>query len=163
MVNFTETKLYAVWISSVNKVRDAFSKNRNKRTADARVEREADSPPCSRRSLQVKRPSSIGPPSLLQISCKALCQNHQHLTAGHLNDLPCDIVQCIFDEFVAKDDLTLPVLQLFRKQSIYDFIVSDMPELGEDWLTVLNTAPLQRVHLTRCSQVPYLYADSRFS
>ena len=154
MVNFTSTKLYAVLINSVTKVRKAFNKRRNKEAAETRVEREAESPPCSRRSLQVKRPSALGPPSLLQLSCNALCQNHQQLTADDLNDLPCDVVQCILDEFVAKDDLTLPVLQLFRKQSIYDFMVSDMPDVREDWLRLLHTAPLRRVHLSRCSQVP---------
>ena len=152
MVNFTSTKLYTALI----KLREAFSKKRNKKVADTRAEREAESPPCSRRSLHVKRPSSLGPLSLLQLSCNALCQHHQQLTADDLNDLPCDVVQCILDEFIAKDDLTLPVLQLFRKQSIYDFMVSDMPEVRDEWLKLLHTAPLRRVHLSRCSQVPCL-------
>lgn len=155
MVNLTDTKLYAIWISSVTKLRDTFSKRRSKKALEARAEREAESPPCSRRSLQVKRPATFGPPSLLQLSCNAVCQNHPQLTAADLGDLPCDIVQCIFDELVAKDDLTLPILQLFRKQSIYDFIVSDMPELKEDWLAILKTAPLRRVHLIRCNQVTF--------
>lgn len=149
MVNCTGTKFYNVWI----KVREVFSKRRDKKAADTRVEREAESPPCSRRSLHIKRPSSFGPPSLLQLSCNALCQNYQQLSADDLSDLPCDVVQCILDEFIAKDDLTLPVLQLFRKQSIYDFMVSDMPEIRADWLRLLHTAPLRRVQLSRCSQV----------
>lgn len=155
MVSFTSTKLYALWINSVTKVREAFGKRRNKKAAEIRVEREAQSPPCSRRSLQAKGSLfSLGAPSLLELSCNALCRNHQHLTADDLNGLPCDIVQCILDELVSKDDLTLPVLQLFRKQSIYDFKVSDLPEVQADWLKMLHTAPLRRVHLTRCSQVP---------
>ena len=153
MVNFQDSKLYALWITSVSKLQHAFNKRRSKKAVNARLERQPESPPCSRRSLQVKQPFSIGPPSLLQLSCKALCQDHTQLTADDLNDLPSDIVQCILDEFVAKDDLTWPVLQLFRKQSLHDFMVSDLPDLREDWLKVLNTAPLRRVHLTRCSQV----------
>lgn len=160
MVSFTSTRLYAVWINSVTKVREAFGKRRNKKAVETRIEREAESPPCSRRSLQVKpSPFSLGPPSLLQLSCNAVCQNHQQLTAEGLNDLPCDVVQCILDEFVAKDDLTLPVLQLFRKQSIYNFMVSDLPEVQADWLNLLHTAPLRRVHLSRCSQVPCFVAS----
>lgn len=160
MVSFTNTKLYALWINSVTKVREAFGKRRNKKAAEIRVEREAESPPCSRRSLQVKgSPFSLGAPSLLQLSCNALCQNHQNLTAEDLNGLPCDIVQCILDELVSKNDLTLPVLQLFRKQSIYNFKVSDLPEVRADWLKILHTAPLRRVHLARCSQVPCFAAS----
>jgi len=150
MVNFTDTKFYSLWIRSVTKVRDAFSKRRNKKAAEARVDREAESPPSSRRSLQVKRQPSTGPLSLLQLSSKALCQN---LTADDLNELPCDVIQGILDEFVATDQLTLPVLQLFRRQSVYNFVVSDLPDLRENWLVELAAAPLHRVHLTRCSQV----------
>ena len=153
MVNFTDTKFYSLWIRSVTKVRDAFSKRRNKKAAEARVDREAESPPSTRRSLQVKRQPSTGPLSLLQLSSKALCQNHQHLTADDLNELPCDVIQGILDEFVATDQLTLPVLQLFRRQSVYNFVVSDLPDLRENWLVELAAAPLHRVHLTRCSQV----------
>lgn len=153
MVKVTESKLYVWWITSFSKVRDACGKRRNKKVVEARIEREAESPPSSRRSLQVKRQSSVGPQSLLQLSSKAVCQNHQQLTADDLNELPCDVIQGILDEFVARDELTLPVLQLFRRQSVYNFVVSDMPELREDWLIELTSAPLRRVHLTRCSQV----------
>lgn len=153
MVNFTDTKFYSLWISSVTKVRDAFSKRRSKKAAEARIDREAESPPSSRRSLQIKRQPSNGPPTLLQLSSKALCQNHQNLTADDLNELPCDVIQGILDEFVATDQLTLPVLQLFRRQSVYNFVVSDLPDLCENWLAELTAAPLHRVHLTRCSQV----------
>jgi len=153
MVNFTDTKFYSFWISSVTKVRDAFGKRRSKKAAEARIDREAESPPSSRRSLQVKRQPSNGPLSLLQLSSKALCQNHKKLTADDLNELPCDVIQGILDEFVATDQLTLPVLQLFRRQSVYNFVVSDLPDLRENWLAELTAAPLHRVHLTRCSQV----------
>ena len=153
MVNFTDTKVYALWITSVTRVRAAFSKRRSKKAAETRVEREAESPLSSRRSLQVKPEPSIGSPSLLHLSSKAFCQNHEHLTAGDLNELPCDVIQGILNEFVATDKLTLRVLQLFRRQSVYDFVVSDLPELREDWLIELASAPLHRVHLTRCSQV----------
>ncbi|KAL0046320.1 hypothetical protein WJX82_009131 [Trebouxia sp. C0006] len=94
MVNFTDTKFYSFWISSVTKVRDAFGKRRSKKAAEG-----------------------------------------------------------ILDEFVATDQLTLPVLQLFRRQSVYNFVVSDLPDLRENWLAELTAAPLHRVHLTRCSQV----------
>ena len=153
MVNFTDTKLYVFWITSVGKLRGAFSRRRSKKAAQVRGEREAESPPSSRRSLQVTRRSSIGAPSLLQLSSKAVCQNHLQLTADDLDGLPCDVIQGILDEFVATDELTLPVLQLFRKQSVYNFVVSDLPELREDWLKELTSAPLHRVHLARCNQV----------
>ena len=152
-MNFTDTKFYSLWISSVTKVRDAFGKRRSKKAAEARIDREAESPPSSRRSLQVKRQPSNGPLSLLQLSSKALCQNHKQLTADDLNELPCDVIQGILDEFVATDQLTLPVLQLFRRQSVYNFVVSDLPDLRENWLAELKAARLHRVHLTRCSQV----------
>ena len=153
MVNFSDTKFYLWWISSVTKCRDALNKRRSKKAGEIRPEREAESPGGSRRSLHIKRQSSIGPPSLLQLACKAVCENHQQLRPGDLDELPCDVIQGILNEFVAKDELTLPVVQLFRRQSVYDFMVSDLPELHAEWLTELKTAPLRRVHLTRCSQV----------
>ena len=158
MVKFTETKLYNIWISSVTKVRDAFNKRRSKKPAEAGVEQEAKSQPASRRSLQVKRQPTVGPPSLLKLSSKALCEHHQRLTADALNELPCDVIQGILDEFIATETLTLPVLQLFRRQAVYSFVVSDLPDLQQDWLAVLQSAPLQRIHLMRCSNVGFVLA-----
>ena len=120
---------------------------------DTRADREAESPPCSRRSLQIRRQQSVGPPSLLQLSCKALCRNHQQLTEADLDRLPCDVIQTVLDELIAEDELTKPTLELFRQQSLDSFVVEDLPQLQDDWLAVLKTAPLRRVHLPRCMQV----------
>lgn len=149
MVAFKDTSMYALWI----KFRDALNKKRSKRTADTRSDREVDSPPCSRRSLQLKRQQSVGPPSLLQLSCKTICRNHQELTEDDLNKLPCDVIQGILDELIAEDELTKPGLELFRQQSLDSFVVEDLPQLQDDWLAVLKSAPLRRVHLPRCMQV----------
>lgn len=149
MVVFRESKLYAVWI----RLRDALNTKRSRKALETRADREAASPPCSRRSLQIKRQQSVGPPSLLQLSCKALCRNHQQLTEADLDKLPCDVIQSVLDELIAEDELTKPTLELFRQQSLDSFVVEDLPQLQDDWLAVLKTAPLRRVHLPRCMQV----------
>lgn len=149
MVALKDTKLYSYWI----KFRDALNKKRSNKGLDTRTEREADSPLCSRRSLQIKRQQSLGPPSLLHLSCKAICRNHQQLTEQDLDKLPCDVIQSILDELIAEDELTKPGLELFRQQSLDSFVVEDLPQLQDDWLAILKSAPLRRVHLPRCMQV----------
>ena len=149
MVAFKDTKLYTVWI----KVRDALNRKRSNKADETHAERDAQLPSASRRSLQIKRHQSRGPPSLLQLSCKALCRNHQQLTENDLDQLPCDVIQGILDELIAEDELTKPALELFRQQSLDSFVVEDLPQLQDDWLAVLKSAPLRRVHLPRCMQV----------
>lgn len=157
MVALRDTKLYAYWI----KFRDALNKKRSNKGPETRLERDVESPLCSRRSLQIKRQCSLGPPTLLHLSCKAICRNHQQLTEDDLDKLPCDVIQGILDELIAEDELTKPGLELFRQQSLDSFVVEDSPQLQDDWLAVLKCAPLRRVHLPRCIQVQHASAVVR--
>lgn len=140
-------------LCGLDQISRCVEQKRSNKTEETQAEREAQSPSTSRRSLQIKRQQSLGPPSLLQLSCKALCRNHQQLTEDDLDTLPCDVIQGILDELIAEDELTKPGLELFRQQSLDSFVVEDLPQLQDDWLAVLKSAPLRRVHLPRCVQV----------
>ncbi|KAH7296071.1 hypothetical protein KP509_26G007800 [Ceratopteris richardii] len=79
-------------------------------------------------------------PSLLEQAVSRTCETIGRYESFYA--LPKDLSQCLLNELIKRELLTLPVFNAFRNCSIEDVFLRDYPGIGDSWMEVIGSQGL---------------------
>lgn len=105
------------------------------------------------RQNSTKASEGLQPGSLLDLAARTISTDIARYPAPQILQLPGDLAQKLLDELLASGNLDYAQLNKFRGQVVYSVCFDGYPGVNDEWLAVLDAAPLESVSLAHCEEV----------